>query len=118
MAARDRRSSCAGCSSSTRWKRESDAANADNETPAAWPGEARVVFRVAQLREALAAWTACEYWHQRTGGDALQYARPSSAAAAEWQLDAAVHNLRKLRRESVRSAEYRGNVGVTAGKAA
>ena len=65
-----------------------------------------------------AAWTACEYWRQRKGGDALQYARPSSAAAAEWQLDAAVHNLRKLRRESVRCAENRGNVGVTAGKAA
>ena len=39
--------------------------------------EARIVLRVARLRE-LAAWTACEYWRQRKGGDALQYARPSS----------------------------------------
>ena len=31
--------------------------------------EARIVLRVAQLRE-LAAWTACEYWRQRKGGDA------------------------------------------------
>ena len=31
--------------------------------------EAGIVLRVAQLRE-LAAWTACEYWRQRKGGDA------------------------------------------------
>ena len=30
--------------------------------------EAGIVLRVAQLRE-LAAWTACEYWRQRKGGD-------------------------------------------------
>ena len=30
--------------------------------------EARIVLRVAQLRE-LAGWTACEYWRQRKGGD-------------------------------------------------
>jgi hypothetical protein len=31
----------------------------------------------------------------------------------EWQLDAAVHNLRKLHRESVRRAGNTGNDGVT-----
>jgi Transposase DDE domain len=36
----------------------------------------------------------------------------------EWQLHAAVHNLRKLHRESVRRADNAGNGGVKSRKAA
>ena len=68
--------------------------------------EAWIVLRVAQLRE-LAAWTAREYWRQRKGGD---------TAAAEWQLDAAVHNLRKLHRNYVHRAKNQGNGGRRPGR--
>ena len=53
----------------------------------------------------------------RQGADRFSM-RSLERCRGEWQLDAAVHNLRKLHRESVRCAENRGNVGVTAGKAA
>ena len=53
----------------------------------------------------------------RQGADRFSM-RGLECCRGEWQLDAAVHNLRKLHRESFRCAENRGNVGVTAGKAA
>ena len=53
----------------------------------------------------------------RQGADRFSM-RGLARCRGEWQLDAAVHNLRKLHRESVRYAENRGNVGVTARKAA
>ena len=43
--------------------------------------EARIVLRVAQLRE-LAAWTACEYWRQRKGADRFSMRGLRAAAAA------------------------------------
>ena len=62
MAVRDRRSSCAGCSSSTRPKQDDGAMPTTKRPPLSQECiEARIVLRVAQLRE-LAAWTACEYW--------------------------------------------------------
>jgi hypothetical protein len=53
----------------------------------------------------------------RQGADRFSM-RGLARCRGEWQLDAAVHNLRKLHRESVRCAENRGNVRLTAGKAA
>ena len=78
--------------------------------------EAGIVLRVAQLRE-LAAWTACEYWRQRKGGDRFSM-RGLERCRSEWQLDAAVHNLRKLHRESVHRAKNQGNGGAKARKMA
>ena len=48
----------------------------------------------------------------RQGADRFSM-RGLARCRGEWQLDAAVHNLRKLHREFVRYAENRGNVGVT-----
>ena len=53
----------------------------------------------------------------RQGADRFSM-RGLARCRGEWQLDAAVHNFRKLHREFVRCAENRGNVGVTDGKAA
>ena len=53
----------------------------------------------------------------RQGADRFSM-RGLARCRSEWQLDAAVHNLRKLHRESVHRAENRGNVRLTAGKAA
>ena len=78
--------------------------------------EAGIVLRVAQLRE-LAAWTACEYWRQRKGADRFSM-RGLERCRSEWQLDAAVHNLRKLHRESVHRARNQGNGGAKARKMA
>ncbi|MGB8529150.1 MAG: hypothetical protein WCD75_20400, partial [Rhodoplanes sp.] len=79
--------------------------------------EARIVLRVAQLRE-LAAWTACEYWRQRKGADRFSMrglARCRSGVAARHRRPPACANCIG---ESVHRAENQGNVGVTAGKAA
>ena len=78
--------------------------------------EARIVLRVAQLRE-LAAWTACEYWRQRKGADRFSM-RGLERCRSEWQLDAAVHSLRKLHREFVHRAKNQGNGGAKARKMA
>ena len=53
---------------------------------------------------------------ERQGADHFSM-RGLEHCRGEWQLDAAVHNLRKLHREFVRCAENRGNAGVTARKA-
>ena len=72
--------------------------------------EAGIVLRVAQLRE-LAAWTACEYWRQRKGGDRFSM-RGLERLPQRVALDAAVHSLRKLHRESVHRAKNQGNGGA------
>ena len=46
----------------------------------------------------------------RQGADRFSM-RGLERCQGEWQLDAAVHNLRKLHRESVRSAKNAGNTG-------
>ena len=78
--------------------------------------EARIVLRVAQLGE-LAAWIAAN-----TGASAraptASVCAASSGCRSEWQLDAAVHNLRKLHRESVHRARNQGNGGAKARKMA
>lgn len=53
----------------------------------------------------------------RQGADRFSM-RGLERCRGEWQLDAAVHNLRKLHRESVRRAENAGNGGEKARKAA
>ena len=78
--------------------------------------EAGIVLRVAQLRE-LAAWTACEYWRQRKGADRFSM-RGLGRLPQRVALDAAVHNLCKLHRESVHRAKNHGNGGAKARKIA
>lgn len=78
--------------------------------------EARIVLRVAQLRE-LAARTAVEYWRERTGGNRFSM-RGLERLPQRVALDAAVHSLRKLHREFVHRAKNQGNGGAKAKKMA
>ena len=54
---------------------------------------------------------------ERQGADRFSM-RGLERCRGEWQFDAAVHNLRKLHRESVRRAENAGNSGEKSRKAA
>jgi hypothetical protein len=53
----------------------------------------------------------------RQGADHFSM-RGLARCRSEWQLDAAVHNLRKLHRESVHRARNQGNGGAKARKMA